>query len=204
MLSIIGILPFSASAILMDFNDYNINIYASPSQDGDGLYTIENNGHTLTLKGNTWRSIDFNYTVTTDTMLSFDYMSTKEGNIQGIGFDDDAQLNPEDLLFELFGSQTRGNQSFNTYDHLGTWVTYEISVGNYATGAFSTLFFANDSDSANPDAVSTFRNIVVCEGCDRAPSLIPVTEPNSFALIGFGLFGFFARAYATSKPILVA
>jgi len=195
-IGLLYLVPFFTSAVVINFNDETINSYASPGQDGVGSYKTEDGGATITLTGNIWRSIDFTYTITTDTVLSFDYMSTEEGEIQGIGVDDDYQIK-DGTLFQLFGTQLWGDQSFKNYNNLGNWVTYEILLSNYVQGMFSTLFFTNDDDSvSNSTASSSFRNVVICEGCDRATV---VAEPSSLILLGFSLIGFFARTTKTNS-----
>jgi hypothetical protein len=189
-IGLLYLMPFFTSAVVINFDDEVINSYASPGQDGVGSYITEDDGSTITLTGNIWRSIDFNYDVTTQTVLSFDFMSSVEGEIQAIGVDDDYQMK-DSTLFQLFGTQLWGNQTFKNYNNLGEWVTYEILLNDYVQGSFNTLFFANDHDSSNtPISSSSFRNVVICEGCDRATV---VSEPSALALLGFGLIGFFAR-----------
>ncbi len=48
----------------------------------DGFQTID-------FSGNSWKKIDLGYTITANTILEFDFQSTAQGEIQGIGFDND-------------------------------------------------------------------------------------------------------------------
>ena len=49
----------------------------------------------LQIEGNGWKAIDFPYTVTEDTVLEFEFRSDAEGEIHGIGFDNDNSLSAE-------------------------------------------------------------------------------------------------------------
>ncbi|MDH6098590.1 hypothetical protein NWP21_06980, partial [Anabaenopsis sp. FSS-46] len=57
-----------------------------------------------------------------------------------------------------------GLQNYNNYSTNDGWKSYQVSVGNYFTGNFNYLTFANDHDVLNPDADSQFRNIQLYEG----------------------------------------
>ena len=118
----------------------------------------------MVLDGNAWKKIAFPYAVTVDSVLEFDFSSTREGEIHGIGFDTDDVLSP-DRTFELFGSQTWGLQNYATYvDPPGGVAHYVIPVGTFYTGAFDRLFFVNDHDTGAPKGNGTFSNVKVYEG----------------------------------------
>ncbi len=56
-----------------------------------GTSTVNGNGE-LIIADNAWKSISLNYTVTANTVLEFDFSSTDQGEIHGIGFDNDNNI----------------------------------------------------------------------------------------------------------------
>ncbi|MDP5030972.1 MAG: IgGFc-binding protein, partial [Paraglaciecola sp.] len=146
-----------------------INFYVNPTiiygNDGEdfniGTVTIEGGGATINLVGNRWRAINFPYVITLNTVIEFDFVSTIQGEIHGIGFDADLTLNEENN-FNLFGSQIYGIQDF-IYTDIGELQHFVIPVGEYYTGAMNYLFFAMAHDVTNPSADSIFSNIQVYE-----------------------------------------
>jgi Ca2+-binding RTX toxin-like protein len=124
----------------------NLTSY-DPSQDGGGTVTQTVGG--FELDSNNWKKLEVNYTVTANTVLEFNFRSTIEAEISGIGFDDDNSIS-NGTTFELYGTQTWGIQAFNNYDGSGDWVHYKINVGAFYTGTFQYLIFANDDDGNSP------------------------------------------------------
>ena len=171
-----------ALALVVDFNNYSIQSYGGTNQDINGTASVSVDGTTLSLAGNTWKSIALPYTVTADTYLSFDFLSSSKGELHGIGLDNNSAIS-SNRTFKLFGTQTGwGLQDFNTYSSLGDWVTYAIPVGQYFTGSFSLLTFMNDHDVANPTGNSSFRNV-------ELGTPVPAPEPATVILLGVGLIG---------------
>ena len=148
---------------LVDFNDNSIQSYGLSGQDVNSTVTIEDGGATLRIVGNGWKKIRFPYTVTANTILEFDYQSTAEGEVHGIGFDNDDNIfNNPTKIFELHGTQGWGIQAFNNYageisKH------YIIPVGQYYTGDMVYICFTNDHDVVNPTAESVIKYISVYE-----------------------------------------
>src|SRR3546814_6078485 len=87
-----------------------------------------------------------NYTITPDTMLSFEFGSRAEPEVAGIGFDTQDFMTAN-LSFKVYGTQSWGNQTFDNYSGNGAWQSYEIPVGQFYTGEFTRLFFVNDQRS---------------------------------------------------------
>ena len=57
---------------------------------------------------NTWKKAFYGHQITPDTVLEFEYQSNAEGELQGIGFDNDDDINNNDgKLFKLQGTQER-------------------------------------------------------------------------------------------------
>ncbi len=140
----------------IDFNDYTLSSYSS-SDRGQGI--ISNGGDTLTVANNGWKSINLNYTVTRNTVIEFDFSSSSEGEIHGVGFDTDANAS-SDRIFKVYGSQAWGITDFDNYN--GGTRSYRIEVGDFYTGAFNRMVFACDDD-ANGGGSSVFSNVKVYE-----------------------------------------
>ena len=136
------------------------------AQDVQGTVAITDGGQTLTLEGNNWKAVAFNYQITPNTRLEFDFQSTSEGEIIAIGFDTDTQASTE-FGFRLYGSQTTGTNTmpnFATYaDSAPSLVRYVIPVGEFYTGEQNFLFFQNDDD-LNASSHAIFSNITIYEG----------------------------------------
>ena len=137
------------------------------NQDIDSNAVLSDDDNTLTLTGNTWFKADVAtdsspncYSITPNTILSFSFDSSSQGEIQGIGFDNDdaTSLN---RTFQLSGSQTWGLQAFNnTYTTGSGPQTYTIPVSDFYTGSFQYLTFLNDDDTPNdPLATDSFSKI---------------------------------------------
>lgn len=142
-------------------NFTELELVSFGDQDITGTTVTEDNGCTLAMTGNTWKFTDFEYTLTPNTVLVFDFMSSAEGEIQGILFD---TTNPETgnggRTFQVHGTQDWGIRDF-TYTGAGEYQTIEIPVGAYLSGSMS-IGFASDDD-ANTMSESYFRNVRLIE-----------------------------------------
>ncbi len=142
----------------LDFNDFTISSFSN--QDSAGNFSVGNSGASLTLTNNTWKSIAMNYTVTANTVIEFEFNSTSEGEIHGIGFEDDNTLT-QTRYFKLHGTQNYGITNFDNY--AGGTTTYVIPVGDSYTGSMDRLVFINDNDNGSGNT-STFSNVRIYEG----------------------------------------
>ncbi len=136
----------------------------------------------LQFSGNAWKKIALDYDVTADTVLEFDFQSGAQGEIQGIGFDNDEVLSDQ-TFFQLYGTQTWGKQAYRNYAAAaGTMKHYAIPVGKYFTGAMSYLVFGDDDD-ANAAAEVVFSNIRLYE-----PTLAVETQgaTDSYLVTSYG------------------
>ncbi|MBX6312589.1 MAG: hypothetical protein IRY99_06670 [Isosphaeraceae bacterium] len=167
----------------INFNNYALQSYGGAGQDIAGAAAIEDSGATLHLSGNTWKKITLPYTVTPDTVLEFDFKSPAQGEVQGIGLDDDDNpFNNPPRTFALYGTQPWGLSAF--HDYAGSapdWKHYIIPVGQYYTGAMNYLTFTMDQDVDNPTGEAFFRNIRLYE----APHTGPINF-NNYALQSYG------------------
>jgi len=101
-----------------------------------------------------------NYTVTANTVIEFDFSSSSEGEIHGVGFEDDNTLTST-RYFKVHGTQNYGVTNFD--DYAGGTKTYTIPVGNFYQGSMDRLVFINDDDSGAGNT-STFANVKIYEG----------------------------------------
>jgi|GEM_PF-1015581 len=130
------------------------------SQDRDATATIIDGGTGLSIVGNGWKKVqlDAAYRVAADTVLEVTFSSSAEGEIHGIGFDQDDGISSS-TTFQFFGTQRWGQQAFN--DYANGAVTYRIPVGAYFTGSFDRIVFAMDHDVRDPSGESVFWDISV-------------------------------------------
>ena len=111
-------------------------------------------------------------------MLAFDFKSTSQGEIHGIGLDADLESDIN-TIFKLYGTQTYGLTNFDDYAASApNWKHYEIPIGQYYTGEHLYLFFANDHDIASPTAESYFSNIALF---NQPPTASPTSTPTATA-----------------------
>ena len=158
----------SSGCDVLNFNDYTLNSFST--QDTDGSNSIGNGGTSLTLSNNTWKYINFPYTVTANTVIELEFSSTSEGEIHGIGFENDNALTSS-FYFKFYGTQNYGVTNFDNYSN-GT-VTYVIPVGDSYTGSMDRLVFINDNDAGSGNN-STFSNVKIYEtSCSGTTAAIP-------------------------------
>ncbi len=153
----------------LDFREYTVNSYGG-LQDHSGSVVIENGGAAVHLTGNRWIMIDFPYTVTPNTVLEFDFSSTAQGDVHGIGFDSNTSIS-SGLTFRLYGRQDWGRNDFAVYNVATGVHHFVIPVGQSYTGQAKALVFVNDHDVARPNADSVFSNVRIYES-DRRSSTV--------------------------------
>lgn len=171
--------PAGGSAtIVLNFTSQPVSGYSN--QDSGGTATVEDAGATLKLAGNTWKKVDLVYPVTANTVLEFDFRSTQQGEVQGMGFDNDnTQATNSGYVFETYGTQTVGNQTYHNYS--GTaWKHYTIPVGQHYTGTMNQVVFANDHDVTNANSNSYYRNVTISEGSTGPVDILLEAESLSF------------------------
>jgi hypothetical protein len=145
----------------MDFSSKTIESFGS--QDKAGGYSIADGGTTLVVSGNAWKRVDLGTTcqVTADTVLAFEFNSTREGEIHAVGFDDDLDESAG-RMFKLFGTQSWGIRAYDTYRTEDGWRGYLVPVGQYYTGSFQHLVVATDDDG-DANGVSRLHNVAIYE-----------------------------------------
>lgn len=151
----------------IDFNSYTVTAYGN-GQD-NGTFSINDGGATLQLNNNAWKDISYNYTVTANTVIEFEFSSTAQGEIHGIGFDNNESIT-SGYTFKVHGTQNWGITNFDNYPNNGSFVTYQIPVGQSYTGTFNRMIFLCDDDNGG-SSNSYFRNVKVYEGsCSSSPA----------------------------------
>lgn len=113
-----------------------------------GTVTVLGDGTALLIQNNAWKDIMIDYTVTSNTVIEFEFGSIRLGEIHGIGFDNDDGIS-SGFTFQLYGTQNWGNRNFKTYDTSGNWKAYATPVGQYFTGTFDRMTFVADHDVAS-------------------------------------------------------
>ena len=108
-----------------------------------------------------------NYTVTSNTVIEFEFSSSSQGEIHGVGFENDNSLTSS-RYFKVHGTQSYGITNFDNYTS-GT-VSYTIPVGNSYTGSMSRLVFINDNDAGSGNN-SIFSNVRIYEGSCENPTV---------------------------------
>ncbi|TCI93230.1 trypsin-like peptidase domain-containing protein [Tenacibaculum sp. M341] len=165
----------SPSCAAIDFNDFTITGFSN--QDSAGNFS--NTASSLTLTNNTWKYIALNYTVTANTVIEFQFSSTSQGEIHGIGFEDDNTLTSS-RYFKVHGTQNYGVTNYDNYTS-GTQ-TYTIPVGSSYTGNMDRLVFINDNDGGSGNN-STFSNVRIYEGsCEGTVSVLEMFDPREDVL----------------------
>ena len=156
----------SSGGDVLDFNNTPMTPYSD--QDGSGTAGPQADGATFAMQGNRWlRTQNLSFDITPDTVLEFDFNSTSEGEVHGIGFDEDNVHNNAERVFQIFGTQAWqyaiANVDQYTTADLGSDKHFRIPVGNFYTGTNMQLVFVNDKDSGSLSNTSAFRNVRVYE-----------------------------------------
>ncbi|WP_299212504.1 T9SS type A sorting domain-containing protein [uncultured Aquimarina sp.] len=181
----------------LNFNDFNINGFSN--QDAAGNFSIGNGGSSIAMTNNTWKYIALSYIVTANTVIEFDFSSSSQGEIHGVGFEEDNTLT-SNRYFKVHGTQNYGVTNFDNYSS-GT-ATYVIPVGNFYTGNMDRLVFINDNDAGSGNT-SVFSNVKIYEGsCGQsatAESLVANLE-SAEAILGDEPEGIFSDVSIAPNP----
>ena len=147
----------------LDFNSLTTSSY--DNQDASANVQVQDGGATLLLSNNTWRKTDQTFNVTANTMLEFEFRSDSQGEIHGIGLDEDNSLS-SNRIFNLYGTQNWG-MSGHDYTTPGSFQQFTIPVGGSYTGNAMHLVFANDQDNGS-GSNSYFKNVRLYESNNSA------------------------------------
>ena len=156
----------------------------SGAQDAGG--TVVSSDTMLQMDGNTWKKLAYDYTVTSDTVLEFEFQATQMGEIHAIGLETDNDFLTGADPFAFYGSQTPHSLFNNDFDYTagGAWQSFTIDVGDYMQGDIDYLTFINDDD-ANSGSEGAFRNIRLYEDVTELPTVPPGTPELIFSASDF-------------------
>ncbi|WP_299899593.1 M36 family metallopeptidase [uncultured Aquimarina sp.] len=168
-----GTTPPDPTCDSIDFNAFTITSFSN--QDAAGDFSIVSGGAGLSLSNNTWKYIALNYTVTANTVIEFDFSSTSQGEIHGVGFENDNSLTST-RYFKVHGTQNYGVTNFDNYS--GGTTTYTIPVGNFYTGSMDRLVFINDNDAGSGNN-SIFSNVKIYEGSCGSSAVVADFGPTT-------------------------
>ena len=146
----------------IDFSTVSTVSYSN-QDTSNGSVTVEDGGATLSLLGNRWRRTTQTFTVTADTVIEFDFASTSQGEIHGIGFDEDDTLSNNTRIFQIHGTQNWGGAFQNAVQYSGGTQTFTINVGDFYTGSGMRLVLVNDKDAGSQTNTSSFTNVRIFE-----------------------------------------
>lgn len=145
-------------------------------EDKQNETRVEGNGTTLHMLGNAAKVIEVDYQVTRETIVEFDFRCDQQGEIHGVGFDNDTELDEASArrIFVIHGTEGWGaaNNTYRKYappSARDRWMRFRIPVGRFYQGRFKYFVFMNDHDVAQPTADSQFRNVSLYEA-DRGVS----------------------------------
>jgi len=151
---------------LPDVIDWNtMSTVAYSNQDNTGTFEVQDGGLTFFMEGNRWRRTTDTFTITPFTLLEFEFQSDSQGEIHGIGFDEDDTLTNDLRIFRIYGTQNwSGDINWTpAYSGSGTFESFTIPVGQYYTGSGFYLVLVNDKDSGTLDNTGRFRNMRIYE-----------------------------------------
>jgi len=135
------------------------------NEDVDTQIAIVNDsGKSVTISGNRAVRYSTTHTITSSTVLEFEFQSNAESEVNGIGFDSDNTLSL-DRFFQVWGTETYGIQINPQYvSGRRVFQKFSIPIGQYFTGSNMRLILVNDNDAPDSNGVSTFKNIQLIEG----------------------------------------
>lgn len=127
---------------------------------------VEEAGKCLNLSGNSWESLDFNYSINADTVLTFEYKSEQEPELSMIVFESNRKW-PEALsYFKIHGSLFCKDSAFGkgpVYNGNGSWQRFSLPIGQYLKGRFTKIAFAIEDDSGKKKGDASFKNVEIHE-----------------------------------------
>lgn len=157
---------------VIDFVQHPVITYGT-NQDA-GTFSLLPGNKGIMLQNNAWKAIAIDYTMSEDTWVSFWFRSTKQGEVHGIGMDDNEVLS-SNLTFRLYGTQGWGIGDFNNYPGDGNWRFYQIPIGQFYSLEAKYLFFTADHDVGTNDGNSYFKDVVISEGAPCGAGDLPET-----------------------------
>ena len=170
--------PSCPAGGIIDFSTFTLEPYAG--QDRTGTVSVADGGATLVMEGNRWRRSTQSFQVTPSTVLEFQFQSTAEGEIHGIGFDEDQTLSNALRIFQFWGTQnwTGAQQHAPRYSGSGDFESFSIPVGELYEGSAMRLAFVNDKDAGAPTNLGRFACVRILDDVVNTPPVVTVTAPS--------------------------
>lgn len=161
----------------------NVEAY---SGNNTGSFNVSADGCSMTLQGNIWRITQTGVDINPETEVTFQFSASGNGEIQGIGFDEDNSASA-DRIFRLAGSQNWGIDNFR-YTGNGAPQTFTVPVGEFYSGVNLGFVIANDKDSGSQSNSVTVSNVVLSDSQPPA-SCIQLNDVTPFSNTNTGTFG---------------
>ena len=152
----------SCPAGSIDFQTFATTSFSNQDNTGSGSVVVEDGGDTLALTGNRWRALTQTFNVTPNTVVEFDFAGATQGEIHGLGFDEDDSIS-QDRIFRFWGTQSWGTPFSPQYTGSGGFESFRIPIGQSYTGGSMRLVFVNDKDASPQNAEARFRCVRVFE-----------------------------------------
>tara|TARA_R110001592_G_scaffold79054_4_gene236777 strand:- start:4137 stop:6521 length:2385 start_codon:yes stop_codon:yes gene_type:complete len=165
---------------IIDFTGASFASYNGNQDAGGTIHAIES-ATGVEIAGNAWKKMALDYDITENTVISFEYKSTIQGEVQGFGLETDNNFTTGGNSYQLYGSDTPGFfvRDFS-YSEAGEWQSFTIDVGSYQTGHIDWMTFINDHDLGGKDGTSAYRNISLYETDPEIVNYAPVASDDAF------------------------
>ncbi|HEX5054937.1 MAG TPA: GEVED domain-containing protein [Gammaproteobacteria bacterium] len=134
-----------------------------------GIAEILNDGASLSLSGAAWQATGVTFSITSASVLDFDFTSLSQGEIHAIGLAADDSVAPENF-FQIYGSTNWANRDYN-YTGGGAPQHFSIYLGDRYAGTTMRLVFVNSPAAGTSDGNSVFSNVVLSKGVTVKPTL---------------------------------
>jgi hypothetical protein len=152
--------PLPAKVTEVNFKGLELKPH-SKSRSRTSKVTIEGGGKTIRIAGNTGQSVPFECQVVEGTVLEFDFKSSAQGRLQGIGFNSASNYSSS-RTFKLYGTKKHSKDTYEDYAASAPgWKHYKIQVGYRYTGKYKYLTLVNEQSSKKPDAEVVFKNVKI-------------------------------------------
>ncbi len=162
--------PISVSPEIIDFAVSDFVSYKGQDETTSTFDVVDKTQ--MHIAGNSWKVLDFDYTVTDNTYVQLDYQTVVQGEIQGLVFlpvgrsitGGGTSHNAAEII-RLDGYQSLSSGQNTLYSETaGTWETITVKLSDYnaiGTQIDNLIFVNDDDDDATGEAM--FRDIRVFE-----------------------------------------